>query len=113
MKWNRTWATLKATPAYLQDLFYRNVPEAESDFDRSTPQVKKTVVAAAPVVAVEVASTDLEAASEPVVARRKKLKQLRHILRQSVCLITCSNVKKKSNRRSNSYWCKMKLMMLS
>ncbi len=23
---------LKATPAYLQDLFYRNVPEAESDF---------------------------------------------------------------------------------
>lgn len=72
VKWNRTWATLKATPAYLQDLFYRNVPEAESDFDRSTPQVKKTVVAAAPVVAVEVASTDLEAASEPVVAQAKE-----------------------------------------
>ncbi|CAG2157276.1 unnamed protein product [Oppiella nova] len=27
IQWNRTWATLKATPAYLQDLFYKNVPE--------------------------------------------------------------------------------------
>ncbi len=35
-------------------------------------QVKKTVVAAAPVVAAEVASTDLEAASEPVVAQAKE-----------------------------------------
>ena len=45
VKWNRTWATLKASPAYLQDLFYRNVPESESAFDRTSPQPKKTVVA--------------------------------------------------------------------
>ena len=43
VKWNKTWATLKATPAYLQDLFYKNVPETESAFDRTTPEVKKSV----------------------------------------------------------------------
>ena len=48
VKWNKTWETLQATPAYLQDLFYKNVPESESDFDRTTPQVKKQVVAVAP-----------------------------------------------------------------
>jgi S-DNA-T family DNA segregation ATPase FtsK/SpoIIIE len=44
VKWNRTWDTLKATPAYLQDLFYKNVPETESAFDRTTPEVKKSLV---------------------------------------------------------------------
>ena len=44
VKWNKTWSTLKATPAYLQDLFYRTMPEAESDFDRTAPVVKKTEV---------------------------------------------------------------------
>ncbi|NNG74978.1 DNA translocase FtsK [Acinetobacter sp. ANC 4277] len=43
VKWNKTWITLKATPAYLQDLFYKNVPESESAFDRTTPEVKKSV----------------------------------------------------------------------
>lgn len=43
IKWNRTWVTLKATPAYLQDLFYRDVPKA----DQPAPVVKKTVVATA------------------------------------------------------------------
>ncbi|MCG2952573.1 DNA translocase FtsK 4TM domain-containing protein, partial [Escherichia coli] len=33
IQWNRTWATLKATPAYLQDLFYKNVSPNESDYD--------------------------------------------------------------------------------
>ena len=37
IQWNRTWATLKATPAYLQDLFYKNVPETESDYDLTNP----------------------------------------------------------------------------
>ena len=32
VKWNKTWSTMKATPAYLQDLFYRNVPEADTNF---------------------------------------------------------------------------------
>ena len=30
VKWNRTWSTLKATPTYLQDLFYRDVPTADA-----------------------------------------------------------------------------------
>ncbi|MDQ8934530.1 DNA translocase FtsK [Acinetobacter rudis] len=33
--WNRTWATLKAMPAYLQELFYKNVPESEAAYDRT------------------------------------------------------------------------------
>ncbi len=41
VKWNKTWSSLKATPAYLQDLFYRNVPEGEGDFDRSILTAKK------------------------------------------------------------------------
>ncbi|SPL70980.1 DNA translocase FtsK [Acinetobacter stercoris] len=41
VKWNKTWVTLKATPAYLQDLFYKNVPESESDFDLTNPALKK------------------------------------------------------------------------
>ncbi|WP_347463830.1 DNA translocase FtsK 4TM domain-containing protein [Acinetobacter thermotolerans] len=45
VKWNKTWSSLKAAPAYLQDLFYRNVPEGESDFDRSMLAAKKDVVA--------------------------------------------------------------------
>ena len=53
VKWNKTWATLKATPAYLQDLFYKNVPEAESAFDRTAPEVKKSVASTQAKVAVE------------------------------------------------------------
>ena len=53
VKWNKTWVTLKATPAYLQDLFYKNVPETESAFDRTTPEVKKTVVSAKQKAVVE------------------------------------------------------------
>lgn len=41
IQWNRTWATLKATPAYLQDLFYKNVPESESAYDLTTPELIK------------------------------------------------------------------------
>jgi len=44
VKWNKTWVTLKATPAYLQDLFYKNVPETESAYDRTTPELKKSSV---------------------------------------------------------------------
>ncbi len=45
VKWNKTWATLKATPAYLQDLFYKNVPESESAFDLTDPANKKKALA--------------------------------------------------------------------
>lgn len=53
VKWNKTWATLKATPAYLQDLFYKNVPETESAFDRTAPEAKKSVASTQAKVAVE------------------------------------------------------------
>lgn len=46
IQWNKTWATLQATPAYLQELFYRNVPESESAFDR-TQATKNAKVATA------------------------------------------------------------------
>ena len=42
IQWNKTWVTLKATPAYLQDLFYKNVSPHESDFDLTDPP-KKTI----------------------------------------------------------------------
>ncbi len=51
IQWNKTWATLQATPAYLQDLFYKNVPESESAFDRTEMPVKK-VAAVKPVAPV-------------------------------------------------------------
>ncbi|MBP7880298.1 MAG: DNA translocase FtsK 4TM domain-containing protein, partial [Acinetobacter sp.] len=35
IQWNKTWLMLKKTPAYLQDLFYRNVPQNESAYDRT------------------------------------------------------------------------------
>lgn len=38
IQWNRTWATLKAAPAYLQELFYKNVPETESAYDLTSPK---------------------------------------------------------------------------
>ncbi|RKG30189.1 DNA translocase FtsK [Acinetobacter tianfuensis] len=44
VKWNRTWATLRAAPAYLQDLFYRNVPESESAYDLTAAPVKTEAV---------------------------------------------------------------------
>ncbi|MFD1436991.1 DNA translocase FtsK [Acinetobacter terrae] len=53
VKWNKTWITLKATPAYLQDLFYKNVPETESAFDRTTPEVKKSVASTKQKAVVE------------------------------------------------------------
>ncbi|MBF7689854.1 DNA translocase FtsK [Acinetobacter pollinis] len=40
IQWNKTWATLQATPKYLQDLFYRNVPEAEAAYDKTTAPKK-------------------------------------------------------------------------
>ena len=44
IQWNKTWSTLKATPAYLQDLFYKNVPENESAYDLTAPIKSKKPV---------------------------------------------------------------------
>ena len=41
VKWNKTWSTIKAIPAYMQDLFYRNVPEAETNFGHKPIQVNE------------------------------------------------------------------------
>lgn len=54
IRWNRTWATLKATPAYLQELFYKNVPESEAAFDRSDEKASAKTKAA-PKAAIAVA----------------------------------------------------------
>ncbi|OTG87185.1 DNA translocase FtsK [Acinetobacter sp. ANC 4558] len=53
IKWNKTWATLKATPAYLQDLFYRDVPKPDQAYELPKTTVHTTVVAAAPIQSVE------------------------------------------------------------
>jgi S-DNA-T family DNA segregation ATPase FtsK/SpoIIIE len=48
IQWNKTWATLKNAPAYLQDLFYKNIPQHESAYDLTeqlaateTPAIKQ------------------------------------------------------------------------
>lgn len=33
--WNKTWDTIRSIPAYLQDIFYKNVPTNESAYDRT------------------------------------------------------------------------------
>ncbi len=43
IQWNKTWSMLKATPAYLQELFYRNVPESESDYDLTQSPAKSSI----------------------------------------------------------------------
>ena len=54
VKWNKTWSTLKATPAYLQDLFY-HVPkqqdqELEKELQQVSAKIHTTVVASAPKI---------------------------------------------------------------
>ncbi|OTG63513.1 DNA translocase FtsK [Acinetobacter silvestris] len=58
IQWNKTWATLKATPAYLQDLFYKNVPESESAYDLTT-SIKHPKTSVASVVEPEVEREDV------------------------------------------------------
>ncbi len=41
VQWSKTWVTLKATPSYLQDLFYKNVSPNESDYDLTTQPANK------------------------------------------------------------------------
>lgn len=54
IQWNKTWVTLKNTPAYLQDLFYKNVPQNESAYDLTeqlTPAETPAVTGKTPAVA--------------------------------------------------------------
>ena len=69
IQWNRTWAMLKATPAYLQELFYKNVPESEAAYDRSDvkPENAKNKESIAKVTAVAAASTETVAAEKAAV----------------------------------------------
>lgn len=69
IQWNRTWAMLKATPAYLQELFYKNVPESEAAYDRSDvkPENAKNKESIAKVTAVAAASTEAVAAEKAAV----------------------------------------------
>ncbi len=63
IQWNKTWATLKATPNYLQELFYKNVPESESAFDLTQDLPSKSKARAA-AVASDVAQKTAPAAPE-------------------------------------------------
>lgn len=56
IQWNRTWATLKATPAYLQELFYKNVPESEAAYDRTDVNTPKSKAQDKKEAAVQVAA---------------------------------------------------------
>lgn len=68
VKWNKTWSTLKATPAYLQDLFYRNVPEADINLTHKPIQAdepatsiqleSKSIKEQAPLAAASTAMND-------------------------------------------------------
>ncbi|RKG37060.1 DNA translocase FtsK [Acinetobacter rongchengensis] len=80
IQWNKTWSTLKATPAYLQELFYRNVPESESAFDLTTPQRNKSRSATQkpePIIAQAefVESDDQTATKEHLVVKNTKHSQ--------------------------------------
>ncbi|WOE32998.1 MULTISPECIES: DNA translocase FtsK [unclassified Acinetobacter] len=48
VKWNKTWSTLKATPAYLQDLFYHVPKTQQQATTHTTPIVQTTTIASAP-----------------------------------------------------------------
>ena len=63
IQWNKTWATLKATPHYLQELFYKNVPESESAFDLTAQKPSKRKASAAAVS--EAPESVAQAAAEP------------------------------------------------
>lgn len=60
VQWSKTWVTLKATPSYLQDLFYKNVSPNESDYDLTTQPANK----AAAVKVVDNAETNANASDE-------------------------------------------------
>ena len=56
IQWNKTWATLKNTPAYLQDLFYKNIPQHESAYDLTeqlVPTETSTIKQKAPLQAAD------------------------------------------------------------
>ena len=59
IQWNKTWAMLKVVPAYLRDLFYRQLPEAEQY--QSTKKV--------PITSAEVSNpTEVTPTASPVIA---------------------------------------------
>ncbi|MPW43686.1 DNA translocase FtsK [Acinetobacter guerrae] len=65
IQWNKTWATLKATPAYLQDLFYKNVSPNESDFDLTDPPKKVLNTPATNIAASSSAASSVTHEAEP------------------------------------------------
>jgi len=75
IQWNKTWVTLKNTPAYLQDLFYKNIPQQESAYDLTeqltaadTPAIKNKQQAQEQTAGV--ANDQFKAVEEPVKASK-------------------------------------------
>ena len=54
IQWDKTWAILKKTPAYIQDLFYKNVPQHDSIYHEAAPETS-----AATAIAQNKQSSDL------------------------------------------------------
>ncbi|MCU4317438.1 DNA translocase FtsK 4TM domain-containing protein [Acinetobacter bereziniae] len=65
IQWNKTWAMLKATPAYLQDLFYKNVPESESAYDLTSPQKNKVHSHKAEPITAQAEFTEADQEQQP------------------------------------------------
>lgn len=79
IEWNKTWATLKETPHYLQELFYRNVPESEAAFDLTTQQRKRIEPTIAPAAATTTPETKQQAMDEePVIHKEKTANLVQH-----------------------------------
>ncbi|WP_089606436.1 DNA translocase FtsK [Acinetobacter piscicola] len=78
IQWNRTWSTLKATPSYLQELFYRNVPESESAFDLTTSQKNKNRSAAQKPVPVTAQAEFVEPEDEVHTKEHLVIKKTKH-----------------------------------
>ena len=87
IQWNKTWATLKAAPAYLQDLFYKNVPESESDFDLTSPTAKRNVAQKQAVVQNPnefSESSDVKDDKQPIQEKNRKSEQVAEQLFQDM-----------------------------
>ncbi|QER40277.1 DUF87 domain-containing protein [Acinetobacter suaedae] len=85
IQWDKTWSVLKNTPVYLQDLFYRNVPQNESAYDRTEQLVavdntKENKQAASSVDSIEldVDQTNLNPDEDIVVEKSIKTDDRHH-----------------------------------
>ena len=89
IQWNKTWAMLKTMPAYMQDLFYRQLPEVEQTaikpgtaktLAEPVAQVEEKVANTASVQAVKTAASTVaaDAAAERLFADMQRKEDADH-----------------------------------